>query len=343
MKDPTFTPYIDAHGHHYNECFLVSWNPKVPRWCAEPVPSWAYIRKVSHVTKNGSRYLECSCGHCNMFGSACRHMYSLLNRKPVVSDSSPRCMKLYSLQYWKNPNLTQAVDSYLENNPFGRTVLKMDDELASPQSWGTMQEEGSLFQEWFQKTISSVVAWPESPFYDTNSKPLGGTDESLDDNVDDNEDHFILQEQSCFEDCPTDIPEMPVFVVEGAPVLMATPPPQMPSKHPPLSAMAIPPSRGRTETQLQVKKRKRDEAISSFMKLVQKAKTVNEYQHIIDKCNHTQLELDSKHASTDAYNCITDNLDGTISACVPITQSCNQGRMKKVNEVPSSTKKKLQF
>jgi hypothetical protein len=50
----------------------------------------------------------------------------------------------------------------------------------------------------------------------------------------------------------------------------------------------------------------------------------------------------SKHASKDAYNTIADNIDGTISGGIPITQSPNQKRLKKVNEM-SSTKKKIHY
>jgi hypothetical protein len=344
MKDESFTPSIDINGHEYNECYFVCWNPRVPRWCMAAIPSWAYIRKVFHVTFNGRRYLNCSCGHAHMFGSACRHMYSLLNRRPVPSDSSPRCMKLYSVQYWKNRSLTQAVDSYLKQNPFGMIPLQDDDELSTAESRGTdcarLKADAEYFQDWIQKTLSTIVAWPESPFYVSNMQLSSGTDENLGDVEEDQEQPYILQEQSGFDDKESELPDMPVFVVPGAPVLMATP---QPCKLPPLSVQAVPPPRGATESLVQYKKRKRDEAIASCLRLVSKAKTVNEWQHIIDKCNHTQLELDSKHASSDAYNCIKDNLGGTISGCIPVTQSCNQGRLRKVNEIPSSTKKKLQF
>jgi hypothetical protein len=341
LQDELFSPFTDSSGYEYNECYLVTWNPNVPRWCHKTIPSWAYTRKVFKMEWHGRAFLKCTCGHCNRFGSACRHMYSLLNRKPVVSDSSPRCMKLYPLQYGKNDVLSDAVHCYLKENPFGVVPLLPDDVLGSSQSRGTNCAMDVEHQEWMQKTLTSVVTIPNSAWYDKNSKLEQCENESQTDVEDMNVNEFILQEQSCGDHKSDSLPDMPVYVVPGAPVLMATP--KKISKHPSSGVLASPPPRGGTETLVQFKKRKRDEAVSACLELVQKAKTVNELQHIIDKCSHTQLELSTKHAAHDAYNCIKDNIGGTISACVPITQSCNQGRLKKINEAPASTKKKLRF
>jgi hypothetical protein len=346
MEDDKFSPYIDDNGYEYTQCFLVTWNPKVPRWCHKTIPSWAYTRRVFKMEWKGNSFLKCNCGHCNRYGCACRHMYSLLSRKPEVSDSSPRCMKLYSLQYGKNDILSEAVHSYLQGHPFGAVPLLNGDVLGSCHSRGTNcaaeTENKGLFTNWIQKTLTSVVAREGSAWHELSStsprKDMADPD-TEEECIQINE--YITQEVSGTEKNCESIPDMPVFVVEGAPVLMATP--KKTSKQPCTGGIASPPPRGGTETLVQFKKRKRDECMSVFLELLHKAKTVNEMQHIIDKCNHTKLELNSKHAAHDAYDCIKDNIDGTISACVPITQSCNQGRLKKVNEPPASTKKKLKF
>jgi len=345
MKDESFVPCSDSNGHEYNECYFVCWNPKVPRWCRKAIPSWAYARKVYHITFKRKRYLSCNCGYCHRMGSACRHMYSLLSRKPLPDDSSPRCMKLYKLQYWKNPNLTKAVDSYLMMNPFGYLPLQEKDVIADCLSRGTncatVKDESEVFINWIQKIHSSTVVWPESAFYEKDTEVAVSTDENLKDVKQPEKEETIIQEKSGFDKSLGKAPNMPVFVVPGAPVLMATP--QRPSKLPPLSAKAGIPPRSATETLKQSKKRMRDEVVSKHLKMIDKAKTENELMYLYQKADHTEQELEAKHAASDAYGCITDNLNGTISCCVPITQSSNKGRLKKVNEVPSSTKKKLKF
>ena len=106
-------------------------------------------------------------------------------------------MKLYSLQYWKNQSLTQAVDSYLKLNLFGMIPLQVYDELSTPQSRGTdfgkLQEDAEYFQDWIQKNLSSILAWPESPFYVSSCQLAAGTDENLDDVEEDQEQPQILQ------------------------------------------------------------------------------------------------------------------------------------------------------
>lgn len=240
-------------------------------------------------------------------------------------------MKLYYLQYGQNQALTDQVNEYLEHHPFGAVPLLVDDVVGSSSSRGNTED---VPVDWINKCLTSVVATQGSALYDktTIQAPLPDDTSKVEGKHD--EDEFIMQEQSGEDNLLKSLPDMPVFVVPGAPVLMATP-----KKDNPVS----PPARGGTETLKQFKKRKRDEAMAVLLEVIQKAKTPNEYQHIIDKGHHTLKEFSAKHAASDAYNCIKDNLGGTISACVPVTQSCNQGRLKKVNEVPSSTKKKLNF
>ena len=325
-KDESFVSSFDQNHHFYSVCFLVSWNPTVPRHCHCVVPSWAYIRKVYVIRFEGKRFLQCSCGHSHRYGCACRHMYSLLHRKPEVSDCSPRCMKLYSLQYGTNTDLTDAVNSYLARNQSGLVPLLDTDAVGTEQSRGSLSTEEH--SDWFHSTQSNTVVWSQSAVH-------GSPEEAKDNHLTQSQEEYILQEESC-GGTGADLPDMPVFVVPGAPTLMATP-----IRAPPTKVTAHAPSRGATESQTAYKKRKRDEYIASALRLASKAKTVNEIQYLIDRNDHSEAELNAKHASQDAYQCISDNIGGTISGCIAVTQSPSQGRLKKMNEVPASTKKKL--
>ena len=351
-KDEGFQQSLDDQGNQFTECYLVSWNPTIPRKCKPVVPTWAYTRKVHKLIHNGKAFLLCNCGHHHRHGSPCRHVYCLLSRMPVVDDCAPRCMKLYWLQYGRNEELTKAVDLYLQQNKFGLSPVQPSDRVGCTSSRGVIVEEGTenydMFQQHLHKCLSQTLVWSDSAFYDesiTAAKPsmeLAGQSSEMHKTDTD----FIVQE-TAGETSSMEVPNMPVFVVPGAPVLMATPlRTQSRRTGTPLSAAAVSSkvsARGKLETLKDYKKRVRDAAMNSWMKVFQKAKSVNEYQHLIDKNNHSMQELDAKHAASDPYNTISDNLGGTLSGCVPVTQSPHQGRWKKINEGPSSSRKKLKF
>ena len=354
-RDEGFQQSTDDQGNLFTESYLVSWNPTIPRKCKPVVPTWAYTRKVHKLVHCGKEFLLCNCGHHHRHGSPCRHVYSLLNRKPVVDDCAPRCMKLYWLQYGRNEELTKAVDLYLQKNKFGLSPLLSSDKVGSTSSRGSMVMEGienyDMYLQHLHKCLSQTLVWSDSAFYDESSvagkqstEKNGQTETNCQTETTDTD--FIVQETTG-QKSPTEVPSMPVFVIPGAPVLMATPV-RTDSRRTgtPLSAAAVPSkvsARGKLETLKDYKKRVRDAAMDSWMKVFKKAKTVNEYQHLIDKNNHSLQELDAKHAASDPYNTISDNMGGTLSGCVPVTQSPNQGRWKKINEAPSSSRKKLKF
>jgi MULE transposase domain/SWIM zinc finger len=50
------------------------------------VPKFERTRIVNIFCYNGKNYLECSCGYFNRMGLPCRHMYSILKRKPLPCD-----------------------------------------------------------------------------------------------------------------------------------------------------------------------------------------------------------------------------------------------------------------
>mmetsp|Transcript_41263 Transcript_41263/g.98799 ORF Transcript_41263/g.98799 Transcript_41263/m.98799 type:complete len:535 (+) Transcript_41263:1909-3513(+) len=336
MKDQNITQPFQNAGLFYLSRYLVSWNPLLERQCREVIPVWALTRTVDVVSYQGRRFLLCDCGHNHRHGSPCRHIYSLLSRKPNVGDCAPRCHKLYELQYGTNADLTTALNSYLSSHPFGLVPLNDDDDVGTSESLGLSvhldEENLEFYKDHFTLTRESSHAWPESAFYKTDSHPTDPSLPVMDDEG--GKTDFIVEERSNDPNLPS-VPNMPVFVVPGAPTLMASPMKTMNATTPVFGKRVM-------ESQKDYRKRKREEAMSSFLQVLQKAKTPTEYQFLIDKNKHTSSELDAKHAQKDAYSTIADNIGGTISGCIPITQSPNQVRKKKMNET-SSTKKKLNF
>ena len=75
-RDEMFQPYMDMNGHEYKSCYLVTWNPKLPRWCHKTIPTWSYTRRVHVFSYHGKQFLHCNCGHSCRYGCACRHIYS---------------------------------------------------------------------------------------------------------------------------------------------------------------------------------------------------------------------------------------------------------------------------
>ena len=55
--------------------------------------------------------LTCSCGHMYRGRSGCRHMYSILDRYPIVSDFFPCCFKTYELKYGRDAQYTAQCDN----------------------------------------------------------------------------------------------------------------------------------------------------------------------------------------------------------------------------------------
>ena len=81
------------------------------------IPRFERTRVVKLVQMpDGTWVLVCSCRLLKTRGHACRHVYKVLKRHPVLSDANVRWQNGYCQHYGRNDELTDAyMDLPLEN------------------------------------------------------------------------------------------------------------------------------------------------------------------------------------------------------------------------------------
>lgn len=99
--------------------FLFKTTRPGPTNCSHRRPIYRRSRVVSvkEVIENGVKFLviTCGCGHFHRYLSACRHMYSLLDREPIgYEDVFPERCKSYEVKYCVDEDFKKKCDARTE-------------------------------------------------------------------------------------------------------------------------------------------------------------------------------------------------------------------------------------
>ncbi|CAB9497578.1 expressed unknown protein [Seminavis robusta] len=120
------------------------------------IPVFEKTRQVTVVVSEGSKFLVCSCGHWTGYSIACRHIYKVMERKPVETDAKIRNFKLYRM--YVGDKTKQEMSERLErlrDHPSQKIGVLLTDDLPNHVSWKEVGK-GDAPLEFFLETLDKI-------------------------------------------------------------------------------------------------------------------------------------------------------------------------------------------
>ncbi len=317
--------------------FLVCRHPELDISTDDLVPSYRNGRVVQLGVYGGEKFLRCSCFLFNRTGCPCRHVLALLPGLPTVSYFSPDCLKVFGLRYGRDKTFSVGIDKYRSSVPAGTVCVGIN-------SVGGRNSTGAWVDFW-DSDYKSMVEYVLPSLPTKSGKAIlkrGAVSYAVEHTL--KHDNPLVPKDTNLRLSSSTVgppellstwesPEVDVltYEVDELPKLTSTP---VKLKSPPVYKH----DQQIGESLLDYKSRLRNECASSFLKILNTAKTANELRFVLQHNKHLKLSIDMKHAAEDVYGTIAANRGGTLSGAIPLRGSPNKRRLRMMNEPPAKKK-----